>query len=275
MTDANLVRVLQQQTKRKVGLVAYDVVARGADAIRERFAALQAEGVQIAVVDAISNADLQRIGPALAGMPLVTAGSGVAIGLPQNWRASGALPEAGAADALPTPSGTCAIISGSCSVATNAQVRHFQQAGCPCFRIDPLALARGVNLVREALDWAAPLLVKGPLLIYATAEPPAVKEVQEQLGAARAGELVESTLASIAKGLVALGVRQLVVTGGETAGAVVQALGVTQLVIGPQIAPGVPWTSARSGAHTLHLALKSGNFGGTDFFTKAFAQLHD
>ena len=270
MADANLVRVLQQQTHRKVGLVAYDVVARGPDAIRARFAALQAEGVQLAVLDAISNADLQHIGPALAGMPLVTAGSGIAIGLPQNWQITNA-----AADGLPPATGLRAIVSGSCSVATNSQVQCFQQAGRPSFSIDPLALAAGQDVVAQALAWATPLLQDGPVLVYATAEPEAVKAVQAQLGVTAAGELVEHALAAIARGLVAAGVRQLVVAGGETSGAVVQALDITQMVIGPQIAPGVPWTSARSGAHTLHLALKSGNFGGPDFFTQAFELLHD
>ena len=113
------------------------------------------------------------------------------------------------------------------------------------------------------------------MLVYATAEPEAVKAVQAQLGVAAAGELVEHALAAIARGLVDAGVRQLVVAGGETSGAVVQALGITQMVIGLQIDPGVPWTSARSGENTLHLALKSGNFGSPDFFTQAFAQLHE
>nr|WP_315234568.1 3-oxo-tetronate kinase [uncultured Albidiferax sp.] len=270
MADANLVRVLQQQTRRKVGLVAYDVVAQGPDAIRTRFATLQGEGVQIAVLDAISNADLQHIGPALTGMPLVTAGSGIAIGLPQNWQITNAT-----ADGLPSATGLRAIVSGSCSVATNGQVLRFQLSGRPSFAIDPLALARGDDVVAQALAWAAPLLQDGPVLVYGTAEPEAVKAVQAQLGVAAAGELVEHALAAIARGLVDAGVRQLVVAGGETSGAVVQALGITQMVIGPQIDPGVPWTSARSGENTLHLALKSGNFGSPDFFTQAFAQLYE
>jgi uncharacterized protein YgbK (DUF1537 family) len=274
MTNANLVQVLQQQTQRKVGLVAYDVVAQGPDALRARFAALQAEGVQIAVLDAISNADLQHIGPALASMPLVTAGSGIAIGLPQNWQITHT-----AADGLPPATGLRAIVSGSCSAATNGQVLRFQQSGRPSFAIDPLALARGDDVVAQALAWAKPLLADGPVLVYATAEPNAVKAVQAQLGVAAAGTLVEHALAAIARGLVDAGVRQLVVAGGETSGAVVQALGITQMAIGPQIAPGVPWTAAQSstqsGAYALHLALKSGNFGGPDFFTQAFEQLHE
>jgi uncharacterized protein YgbK (DUF1537 family) len=275
MTDANLVRVLQAQTKHKVGLVAYDVVAQGPAAIRKRFVALQAEGIGIAVVDAVSNDDLMHIGAALQGMPLVTAGSGVAIGLPQNWPSIGRA-VAGRADTLPPASGLRAIVSGSCSQATNAQVLHFRRSGRPGFAVDPLALAAGDDVVGSALDWADQHLADGPVLVYATAEPTAVKDVQARLGVARAGEMVEQALSRIACGLVERGVRQLVVAGGETAGAVVRELGVRQMAIGPQIDPGVPWTAVQSPAcagQTLHMALKSGNFGSTDFFTKAFDRL--
>ncbi len=272
MRDANLVRVLQAQTRRRVGLVAYDVVARGTAAIRERFAELQREGFGLAVVDALSDEDLLlRIGPALAGMPLVTAGSGIAIGLPQNWFTTGELAHSQQADALPPAVGLRAVISGSCSVATNAQVRAFPG---PAFAIDPLALASGADVAGEALAWAGSRVADGPVLVYATAAPEAVKATQARLGTAQAGALVEATLSQIARGLVEQGVRQLLVAGGETSGAVVQALGVQQIAIGAQIDPGVPWTAGRDGSgRLLHLALKSGNFGGPDFFTRAFERL--
>ena len=276
MTDANLVRVMQAQTRRKVDLVAQGVVAAGPQAIRERFAALQAEGVGVAVVDAVSNEDLMLIGQALAGMPLVTAGSGIAIGLPQNWPQLQARGADVRADALPPARGAQAVVSGSCSVATNAQVLHFKQSGRPSLAIDPLAIAAGEDVAAQALAWAEPLLASGPVLFYATAEPSAVRAVQEKLGVARAGEMVEHTLSRIAAGLVQRGVRQLLVAGGETSGAVVQALGVQRMAIGPQIDPGVPWTSVDTPlcpGEQVHVALKSGNFGSTDFFTKAFAQL--
>lgn len=274
MTDASLVRVMQAQTRRRVGLVPHDVVARGPQAIRERFAALQAQGVGVAVVDAVDNADLLRIGPALAGMPLVTAGSGIAIGLPQNW--AGRLSAAADAAALPPSHGLRAVVSGSCSVATNAQVRAFVAGGRPAFAVDPLALAAGTDVVGQALQALRPHLASGAVLAYATAEPDAVRAVQAQLGAERAGAIVEEALSRIATGLVQAGVRQLVVAGGETSGAVVQALGVQRMAIGPQIDPGVPWTAVHSPlcpGEALHLALKSGNFGSPDFFTKAFAVL--
>jgi 3-dehydrotetronate 4-kinase len=274
MIDANLVRVLQAQTSRKVGLVAHEVVAQGPAAIAKRFDALRAEGVGIAVLDAISDADLMQIGIALTDLKLVTAGSGIAMGLPQNWVARGTLAANANVQSLPAVSGRTAVVSGSCSVATNAQVRHFREQRQPALQLDPIALAAGDDAVARALAWCDAQSSAGPLLVYATAEPAAVQRAQAELGAARAGELVERALARIAVGLVERGVRRLVVAGGETSGAVVQALGVTQLAIGAQIDPGVPWTAARSPAASndwLHLALKSGNFGSTDFFSKAFA----
>ena len=272
MTDANLVRVLQAQCKRKVGLIDYRVVARGEAAIRARIDQLKAEGIGVAVVDALSNDDLLRLGPALKGMPLVTAGSGVAIGLPQNF---GIAPSSQASE-LPAATGLQAVVSGSCSLATNRQVLAFIKAGRPALGIDPLRIAAGVDVAAEALAWAAPLIQKGPVLVYSTADSNAVKSVQGRLGVEEAGAMVERTIAAIARGLVERGVRQLVVAGGETSGACVQALNITQMQIGPQIDPGVPWCHASSDAADakgLHLTLKSGNFGTDDFFTKAFTML--
>jgi 3-dehydrotetronate 4-kinase len=276
MTDANLVRVMQAQTKRKVGLVEHAHVAAGVQAVTKRFQSLQSDGVGIAVVDAICNDDLYMIGSALANMPLITAGSGVAIGLPANWKARGLISNEVRADDLPPSTGFQAVLSGSCSAATNAQVLHWWQSGRPAFAVDPLAAAAGVNVVQHAISWASPLLAQGPVLIYATAAPESVKTIQNQLGIAQAGELVERLLSQIAKGLLLAGVRQLVVAGGETSGAVVQALDVRRMVIGPQIDPGVPWTTVSSSVcnnETVHITLKSGNFGGPDFFAKAFSLL--
>ncbi|QFZ82696.1 hypothetical protein GFK26_07940 [Variovorax paradoxus] len=272
MTDPNLVRVLQAQCTRKVGLIDHAVVARGAAAIEERIAQLKAEGVTIAIVDAVSNDDLLRMGPALAKLPLLTAGSGVAIGLPANF----GLAPSSQASALPKAGGKTAVVSGSCSLATNRQVLDFIQRGGAAMAIDPLRIAAGVDVAAEVLAWAAPLIDKGSVLVYSTAEAGAVKSVQGRLGVEEAGAMVERTIAAIARGLVERGVHQLVVAGGETSGACVQALGIAQMQIGPQIDPGVPWCHARSDAAPdagLHITLKSGNFGSDDFFTKAFTVL--
>jgi uncharacterized protein YgbK (DUF1537 family) len=275
MKDPNLLRVLTPQTKRGVGLIDYSIVAQGESAIRARIAELQKEGIGIAIVDAISNDDLYRLAPALADMPLVTAGSGVAIGLPANFSIQ---PNANAA-VLPPASGSTAILSGSCSRATNAQVADFIGRGGASFMIDPLACAEDVSeveaVVHRALSWARPRLGVQPILMYSTASPEALRVVQGQLGVEQAGTLVETLLAKIAQGLVDAGVRQLIVAGGETSGAVVQALGLSQLQIGAQIDPGVPWCAGRISASDIliHLTLKSGNFGSVDFFTKAFERI--
>ena len=276
MLDANLVRVLQAQLSvargRKVGLIERATVAAGAAAVRERIGVLQAQGVTLAIADAVDNADLWHLAEALKGALLMTAGSGLAIGLPAQF---GIQPTAEAAR-LPASTGTRAIVSGSCSAATQAQVAAFRQAGGEAFEVAPLRIASGTDVAAEALAWALPRLARGPVLVYATAAPEAVREVQQRLGIEQAGALVENTLGRVARGLVEHGVAQLVVAGGETSGACVQALGIAQMCIGPQIDPGVPWCHAASpaAASGLHLALKSGNFGGIDFFTRAFNALH-
>jgi 3-dehydrotetronate 4-kinase len=204
-------------------------------------------------------------------LPLITAGSGVALGLPAVYEARGWIRPDAQAAALPAVSGAAAVLSGSCSAATNAQVQHWIEAGRPALRIDARELARGRPVAAEALAWARERLADAPVLVYATARPEEVQAIQSELGAERAGALVEQCLATIAQGLVETGVRRLVVAGGETSGAVVQALGVQQLRIGAPIDPGVPWTQAED--RPLLLALKSGNFGSTDFFSKALGQV--
>ncbi len=278
MTDANLVRVLQSQTQRKVGLVDYLTIKNGPEAITQKFKELKAGGIEIAILDVISNDDLLHIGQALAGMPLVTAGSGVAIGLPNNWGLSPADNSSsvlGFDQGQGQEQGFQAILSGSCSLATNAQVKSFRELGLPCFCIDPLALDQGEDVLGQALLWAQPHLGKQPVLFYATAESEEVKQFQMALGIDYAGQLIETALANIATKLVGLGVKQLVVAGGETSGAVIKALSIDKMTIGPQIAPGVPWTSAIVAGELIFIALKSGNFGGNDFFTGAFKKLNE
>ena len=270
MTDANLVRVMQAQCTSKVGLLTHKTIAQGATAISQEITNLKQQGVRIAIVDAVSNDDLMRLGPALKGMPLVTAGSGVAIGLPQNFGLS-PTPQA---SVLPKASGLQAVVSGSCSQATNRQVAHFKATGRPALLIDPLHLQGSwEDLVKEVLTWAQGHLASGPVLVYSTATPESVQAVQSQLGVEVAGHQVEQALAAIARGLVQQGVHQLVIAGGETSGACVQALSIEQLQIGPQIDPGVPWCHAHTPMGSVHITLKSGNFGTDDFFTKAFSFL--
>lgn len=271
MTDANLVRVMQAQCQGKVALLDHAYVRKGSGAIAGRASQLRAEGVRFAIVDAIDDADLIALGKAIAAAPLIVAGSGVAIGLPQNH---GLRPSPEAAE-LPPARGARAVVSGSCSIATNRQVGDFRARGLPTFAVDPFDIAQGKDVAGRALEWAASHLGREPILIYSSATPDTVQRVQELLGVGDAGSVVEHTLAAIARGLVSHGVGSLVVAGGETSGACVQALGVRQMQIGPQIDPGVPWCYAHAAAcdTSVHLALKSGNFGTPDFFTKAFDRL--
>ena len=278
MTDANLVRVLQAQCAGRVGLLRYDLIAQGAGAVRERIEALRREGITIAVADAIDNDDLRVLAVACADLPLLTAGSGLALGLPAVYAERAWLTPDSDAARLDAATGPGAVLAGSCSLATNAQVQRWQQAGRPALAIDPRALARGEPVAEDALRWVQAQRQTATddvaaVLIYATAAPAELQAIQAQLGAQQAGALVEHCLARIARGLVDQGVRRLVVAGGETSGAVVQALAVQQLRIGPAICPGVPWTQAegRPAGDPLHLALKSGNFGGPDFFAEALA----
>jgi len=270
MRDANLVRVLQRQTPHPVGLVPFATVEAGAASIADRFAALAAAGVRHAIVDACSDAHLRAIGAAASGLPLITGGSGVARGLPDAYRRLGWLAAHTQASALPAITGHAAILAGSCSAATLRQIAHFS-AHHPALRLTPQALAADPETIDRAIAWARERLAAGPVLIYASASPDEVAKAQADLGKAQAADHVEAAMARLATSLVAAGVRKLVVAGGETSGAVMGALGAVALRIGPQIDPGVPWTST-IGAPALALALKSGNFGGDDFFTKALKE---
>jgi uncharacterized protein YgbK (DUF1537 family) len=267
MTDSSLVRVLQRQSRHKVGLVEYATIERGVAVVRDAFDRLSKQGIRHIVLDSLSDEHLITLGEACAGLKLVTGGSGMAMGLPANFVRSGDL-NTGGMQPLPTVDGSTAVLSGSCSLATQGQVDHMRQ-NHDAFQIDPIAIAKGRDVASEALDWARERIGEKPILIFSTADADQVGAAQDQLGREHAGALVEETLGKVAKELVSAGVRRLVVAGGETAGAVVSALGVEGLHIGKEIDPGVPWTYS-VGEPILALALKSGNFGTPDFFVKAF-----
>ncbi len=271
MTDANLVRVLSRQTDGTVGLVPFATVEKGALSMRQAMASLKEEGHRYAIVDAVSDPHLMAIGEAAADHPLITGGSGVAKGLPENFRRAGKLPERDAAS-LPALTGMDAVLAGSCSRATLGQLDYAREH-VPVLQIDPLGTPDATQLAARAREWTSEHLGEKPIVIAASAPPEQVTELQRRLGRDAAGALIEQTLASIADDLVARGVKRLVVAGGETAGAVVSRLGVRSLRIGGEIDPGVPWTYAEGGNVPLLMALKSGNFGARDFFLKAFEVL--
>lgn len=269
MKDANLVRVLDEQTTGAVGLLRYDVVGQGASAVAMRMDELRAEGVSVAIADAVSDEDLQTLGRACANLALITGGSGVAQGLPENFRRQGLL-RTGDVAAMPIIEGRAVVLAGSTSKATNGQVAAWLKAGRPAFRIDPLAIARDEPVVAQAVAFADR---EEAVLIYATSSPEQVAVVQRELGAEQAGAMIEEALGQVAAQLQDKGWRRFVIAGGETSGAVVQALQVKGLRIGRQIDPGMPATVAFGGTTALALTLKSGNFGSVDFFAKALACL--
>ncbi len=269
MTDANLVRVLSRQTEGTVGLVPFVTVEKGPAAIRDAMTQLKERGRRYAIIDAVSDSHLLAIGEAAAAHSLITGGSGVAMGLPLNFQRAGLLPVTSDAAGLPKVAGASAVVAGSCSRATLAQI-GYARAHLPVFELDPLKTPQAAALTEAALAWAAEKIGDLPVVIAASAPPEKVAALQARLGREAAGALVEDALSQIADGLVARGVRKMVVAGGETSGAVVGRLDVRSLRIGPEIDPGVPWTLALGKGQDLMLALKSGNFGGTDFILKAF-----
>jgi len=272
MRDSNLVRVLQRQTKLKVGLVPFGTVDQGPSAIAEAFAKAADAGIRFVVVDAVTDRHLVDMGTAAADMPLITGGSGVAMGLPANFVRRGLMKAAEAPKSMAARPGRAAILAGSCSEATRGQVRAAIAAGLPTLRIDPLDIAAGKTGAADVLAWIAKQPADKPFLVYSSDEPAAVAAIQQKLGREEAGAIVERTLADVARGLSNHGVTRLIVAGGETSGAVVGALGITSIEIGPEIDPGVPWTRSLDSSG-LVLALKSGNFGAPDFFLKAWSLL--
>ncbi len=269
MTDPNLVRILARQSSTAVGLLDYRIIRKGADAARAQLAALAGDGRQLVIADATDEDDLRTLASATSHQILSTGGSGLAVGMPAAFEAAGLFEMQDAAEDLPEIGGKGAIISGSCSRATNEQVARFAW-NHPVFQVNPLELAEGKDLAAEALEWAKDRIKDGPVLIYATDSPDTVKAAQDALGREEAGALVEDALATIAAGLRDMGVSRMVVAGGETSGAVVQKLNIGALRIGPEIDPGVPWCVS-IGGQKMAVALKSGNFGGPDFFENALA----
>lgn len=262
MTDSNLMRVFDAQATTRAGLVSHATVREGAGAIASRLEELTREGFAFAVTDSLDHIDLEAIGEAVAGSPLVTGAAGLAVGLARA-RSEGD----GARQEPPSPpEGRAAVLSGSCSTATQGQVA-LHKASFPSFEIDPRQLAAGEDVAARAIAFARDHADTVPL-IYSSADPGEVAAVQGELGVANSASLIESAFAEIARGLVADGVRRLVVAGGETSGAVVSGLGISAIEIRGEVDPGVPWTVAVDDPR-IGLLLKSGNFGSPDIFSRA------
>jgi 3-dehydrotetronate 4-kinase len=261
MHDPDLVAVLQRQTTRRVGLVAHDAVDPGPWAVAQALAAARAANLEMVIVDAITDRHLIDLATGAADLPLLTGGSGLALGLapvPEIRQGVGG---------FQTTGGARLILAGSCSARTRAQVAAAQAAGMASLQIDPAQID-----VPAAVAWALQQVPDAPVLIYSSADPADVARSVAIAGGADVAARIETCFADIASALVAKGVGQLIVAGGETSGAVLAGLGVRRLAIGPEIAPGVPWT--RSLDHpALCIAAKSGNFGAEDFFLTAWSML--
>jgi uncharacterized protein YgbK (DUF1537 family) len=270
MHDSNLVRVLARQSRTKVGLVDLAAVARGAEAVRARLSDLSGKGVGAAVIDAVFDRDLETIGLVAAAHRLSVGASGIGLGLARALVTSGKVRPSGAnAEAGAAVGGPAACLAGSCSQATLQQVAN-AQAVMPVLHLDPERVVTGKDEAQRALDWAGPRLADGPVLIASSATPDAVAAVQARHGRDAAGHAIEQAMADIAEGLVQAGVRRLVVAGGETSGAVVDRLQIPGFLVGAEIAAGVPVLRAVGAKEgSMLLALKSGNFGGPQFFTDA------
>ncbi len=261
MADPDIRRWLAPQTKNAVGHVNAEAVLEGAQAINDALETEHRAGKRLIVVDALRDADLMEIGEAANGLPLITGGSGVALGLPRNFARRGQIAQ------NRTPwrgeAGKCVALSGSCSKATRAQVALHSKTN-PSFEIDAAAVIAGQMDAASVTAWL--LHADGIPLAYSSADPTIVAGIQERFGREKSANALEVFFAEIARQLVAAGVRKLLTAGGETSGAVVDGLNLSTLEIGPEIDPGVP---ALRASDTLVIALKSGNFGAPDYFEKA------
>lgn len=269
MTDANLVRVLGRQLDHphEVGLLSIEIVEKGPIAVRRKIKDMIDNGLRFAVTDALTNDHLNTLAVAFDALPLLTGGSGLAMGLPLNFRNADLLESTTGLVNVEPVSGPALVLAGSCSAATRSQVDNMARRH-PALILDPLALYQERQSIEGIISWAIKNKDKGPILVYSTAPPNEVAAVQAELGRQSAGRMVENVMAEIAVRLCKKGWRKLIIAGGETSGAVLAALSIRKLRIGPEIAPGVPWTISMDDPRIL-LALKSGNFGEKDFFTKA------
>ena len=266
MKQSCLVSLMSGQTANKVGLIPWQIVNQGVEEIQRSAQKLSSKNCTYMVVDALQDADLLSIGQSVKKHQLITGGSGVAIGLPQNYRDQGLIENAKAAS-MPEVYGKTLVIAGSCSVATRAQINHVKNKW-PTYKVDPVSVITSKTLLDDIADWILKQPGDLPVLVYSSAKPSEVSAAQKAHGGEKVGELIERLYGELSVRMVSAGFTRLIIAGGETSGAVAGALGIKSLRIGPEIDPGVPWTEFVS-TTPIALALKSGNFGGEAFFEKA------
>nr|WP_249162762.1 3-oxo-tetronate kinase [Bradyrhizobium diazoefficiens] len=269
MHDSSLVRVLARQSRTQIGLVDLAAVTRGADAVRARLAELAGKGIGAAIIDAVFDRDLETIGLVAAEHRLSVGASGIGLGLARALVSTGKVKSnAAGGESGAAVGGPAACLAGSCSQATLKQIASAEQV-MPVFHLDPDRILTGADEAQRALDWARPRLAEGPVLIASSSTPDQVAALQARHGRDAAGHAIEQAMADIAENLVKSGVRRLVVAGGETSGAVVDRLRIPGFLVGVEIAAGVPVLRAVGAGGGMLLALKSGNFGGPEFFSDA------
>lgn len=268
MHDSNLVRVLARQSNTQIGLVDLATVTRGAEAVRARLAELSGKGTGAAIIDAVFDRDLETIGLVAAEHRLSVGASGIGLGLARALVSTGKVKATATGGAGAPVGGPAACLAGSCSQATLQQIANAERI-MPVLHLDPDRIITGADEVQRALDWAEPRLAEGPVLIASSSTPDQVAALQARHGRDAAGHAIEQAVADIAEGLVKSGVRRLIVAGGETSGAVVDRLKIPGFLVGVEIAAGVPVLRAVGAERAMLLALKSGNFGGPEFFSDA------
>lgn len=269
MTDPDIRRWLARQARHNVGHVAYGEIAAGADAIRAGLDRETEAGRRLIVTDAVTDGDLLEIGRALAGDILISGGSGIALGLPRNFRAEGLLHAT--KQHWRGEAGPVAALCGSCSTASRQQIETHAQAH-PAHEASAHDIVSGRLSPADIVDWVISHQDSGEVpLVYSSADPAQVSRAQDELGRERVAAAIEAFFAEMAGALVEAGIRRLIVAGGETSGAVVSGLAIPAFEIGPEIDPGVP--ALRVAGGDVVMALKSGNFGAIDFFAKAAAIL--
>jgi 3-dehydrotetronate 4-kinase len=275
MHDSNLVRVLARQSKTKIGMVDLATVVHGPEAVRARLANLSEEGIGAAIIDAVFDRDLETIGEVSLNHRLSVGASGIGLGLARALVAAGGGRKDAVGKTMEAPvGGPAACLAGSCSQATLIQISNAEEM-MAVLHLDPDRIVTGQDEARRALAWAAQRITEGPILIASSATPDQVAALQSRHGRDAAGHAIEQAMADIAQGLVQLGVRRLVVAGGETSGAVVDRLGIPGFLVGAEIAAGVPVLHAVGAKEgEMSLALKSGNFGGPRFFSDALDLMH-
>ena len=275
MHDSNLIRLLGKQCRdpKSVGLISINTVASGLSAIHERIEELKQGGYRFAVVDAFEDQHLHLIVKACSDLKLITGGSAIAMGLPENYRQSGILPAKSPPLEMPKVNGPVAILSGSCSAATQEQIKILSEKVDGLY-LDPIAIINdGEEYIQSFLDKVDHAISRGVILVYSTTDAKKVKKIQSSLAKESAEELIESAFAKLGNYLLRRNIRKFIIAGGETSAVIAEALNIRQIYIGPEIDPGVPWTICYEHEEPLLLSFKSGNFGRPDFFIRAMEML--